>query len=609
AGRPIKAVVRIYDANDSLVRGAFTSAANGASYHDTLGRGGLSRPLPFLLVNPGDTLWLSQSPWDASTQTFSGGTDTVTFFLYNADTNNVHQLYMLLATGTATIPGKSDKFKLLPDTMASIVLETPSGDKIKDSVFLAYPNDVLNAYGRGYDIYGNPVGEILSNWTVSPGLHRIPDSVNKPSIFYSASDVSKDEEGYIKVSHNGFTDSVKVTIRGPAIQMKESTTQDLDGDGLLDHMVLHFSRPIVLSESYAKDSIKISMKVYPDVYVFKVDSLEGTPGVADSVWVIALHDTLFNNLPQTAWKPTVVLQPQKTLNLADTVITSTDGAGPVVWTVEKRLVGLETRNEDVVTVTYSEPITKSNTNLLTVSDDPAKIFTVWTKDPSDTTKFIKVPTMLKNIAGAGVTIREIKDNQIIFTMSNGEDLTSQYFFSFDTTGGGYVADMASEVTPAPGNRLERVKVVGDPGAVIVIGPNPMLPTVRRKPSGVLDVRNEPEASKWVTQDRSGAVMKFDFKAPTYQDARNGGVKVRVAIKIYDLAGNLVQSSKNDDFAPGETNSITKATVYWNGTNGRGMAAAPGVYRVVAFVNYWDNGSGASRSYTDTKHITKVGVGR
>jgi hypothetical protein len=40
-----------------------------------------------------------------------------------------------------------------------------------------------------------------------------------------------------------------------------------------------------------------------------------------------------------------------------------------------------------------------------------------------------------------------------------------------------------------------------------------------------------------------------------------------------------------------------------------MAAAPGVYRVVVFVQYWDNGSGAARKYADRRYTTKVGVGR
>jgi hypothetical protein len=40
-----------------------------------------------------------------------------------------------------------------------------------------------------------------------------------------------------------------------------------------------------------------------------------------------------------------------------------------------------------------------------------------------------------------------------------------------------------------------------------------------------------------------------------------------------------------------------------------MAAAPGVYRAVVFIQYWDNGSGASRAYTDMKFNAKVGVGR
>jgi hypothetical protein len=502
---------------------------------------------------------------------------------------------------------------IVPGAVSEVRLEYPSGAVIPDSVYLNSPDGILIAHARLYDRYGNRIDsapDLTSDWTVTPGLHRIPDSMNQTSIYYRTNDVTKEEEGYIKATHNGISDSVKVTIRGPAIQLTDAKTQDSDGNGLLDHMVLTFSRPVNLTEKFLRDSITVSVKVYPNInYKFKIDDVVTSTGQASSVWVIELHDTLINNLPQTNWLPTVTIPAQSTLNLAGSSIISTDGAGPVVWSVTKKLGAIESTNKDQVTVVYSEPITKSLTNPLTITDDPATIFTVWTKDPNDPAKFIEVPTMLKNSQGQGVTIREIGDDKIVFIMSNGEDLLSTNYFTFDTANGGFVFDKAKAVPVADNNQHVKVIVVGPLPGILVVGPNPMRPTVKRKPNGVLDVVNEPNAPQWVKQDQSGVSLSLKFKAPTYDDAHSKGVKVRCAIKIYDLAGNLVQSAKNEDFAPNETGSIMKAFLYWNGTNGKGMAAAPGVYRAVVFIQYWDNGSGASRAYTDMKFNAKVGVGR
>ena len=69
------------------------------------------------------------------------------------------------------------------------------------------------------------------------------------------------------------------------------------------------------------------------------------------------------------------------------------------------------------------------------------------------------------------------------------------------------------------------------------------------------------------------------------------------IKIYDLVGNLVQSALKPDFYHSgnsealQSNGLVTSHIYWNCTNAKGMVVAAGVYRVVAYLHYWDMGSG------------------
>ncbi|MCU0609462.1 MAG: fibro-slime domain-containing protein, partial [Chitinispirillaceae bacterium] len=149
AGHTILAVVRVYDGNDSLVRGTWTSVAGGAAYHDTLGRGA-GRPDPFMLVDD-DTLWLvDKLPWDASQESFHGGKDTVSFVLYNAVPDNIHQIFLRLKSGSLTLAANTAPFTLLSDDPTSVRLEYPNGTPIADTVNLAHPDGILNAYGRLY---------------------------------------------------------------------------------------------------------------------------------------------------------------------------------------------------------------------------------------------------------------------------------------------------------------------------------------------------------------------------------------------------------------------------------------------------------------------------
>ena len=86
--------------------------------------------------------------------------------------------------------------------------------------------------------------------------------------------------------------------------------------------------------------------------------------------------------------------------------------------------------------------------------------------------------------------------------------------------------------------------------------------------------------------------------------------------IYDMVGNGVQAGLNEEFQnvhgrddQAATTGLLTAYIYWNGTNAAGMAVAPGVYRVVIYLDYRDvtKGSGLSLKYADKRKVLKVGI--
>ncbi|MCL2242311.1 MAG: hypothetical protein FWC04_07290, partial [Chitinispirillia bacterium] len=76
-----------------------------------------------------------------------------------------------------------------------------------------------------------------------------------------------------------------------------------------------------------------------------------------------------------------------------------------------------------------------------------------------------------------------------------------------------------------------------------------------------------------------------FEVPIYVPKTG---TVRCQVKVYDLAGNLVNSGETNDAATGtlRTNEgYTKMHIYWSGYNSKDMKAAPGSYRMVVFISY------------------------
>jgi hypothetical protein len=631
AGQPIVAVDSLFDGDNHLIR---SLPPVTAAYHDTIGRGGLMRPEPSMLVTGGTgTVYLDRSPWGSSGQTFTGGVSLDTFTLYYAPAapvsiDSMHRISASFTTGGRVLPAQTESFILLPGPLSSIIMES-NGVPIVDTIKLYYGGGQTseNIFTRGYDPYSNNLGFVPTNWSVSDSLHPIAygggNSVT--NVNYSTTDptfTGRDEGGWIRAqapSNPAIYDRVPVFIFGPLIRLDSAITGDWSGNGLLDHMTLHFSRPFVpRGPDFEGLSIKLSGTTFdftPDTASYAI--LNNT-GSSSAIWVLSLVERNSTTL-QTGWTPRVHINTQQNgegrVIVDSTTITSLDGAGPVISSViEYRYSNAQgDRTRDTVIVTFSEAVKRrSDHNDLQQSDMPGDIFHVWT----DSTGTV----MSDNLKLAGINNQFTTPTPVVvtFLMLNGNDLNGRNLLNIDSVNK-YVVDAVPGRYNAPNDNNQKVRVVvkGKEGPLLPI-PNPASPYIGYPGNGPgqFNMSDNPQAPGWADVlhgGHGGAAFSFDFPNPV------PGVALECWIKIYDMVGNVVQAGLNRDYLSTITNLDNQGTstglitsyLYWNGTNARGMVVAPGVYRVVLYLHFKDEvpGSGLARQYADEKKVSQVGISR
>lgn len=609
AGEPIEIVVTIKN-KDGLVPGTYCFDGTGnmkVIYSDTLGTGG--KPKPFVLIGA-DTLWLAKE----GKQCFEGGKDTLQTVLYYA-TDTLHRLSVQLGDLRArTMP-----FILHPGPLASLALEDPSGKPIGDTLSLSYPRDHVTMIAIGYDRYSNRIGPIESNWTTNGTLHPIEQATKTSKVIYQASNVTDNESGRVTAVPVGVADTsiraeVYVEIKGPPAELVSAQTRDANGNGYLDQMVLTFTKPVAIPKGY--DFGDIQIKRGSDIFI--VDSVIGAGSGPDSVWVLVLREKITND-PQTNWVPQVILEKDDALRIDSASVTAIDGAGPVVWKVEKVINDATNVKKDEITVTFSEPIQRATGEgqSLTINDAPQMVLYVWelVPDGKGKTKYVLKETLLVGIEN----MQKVSDRQMTFYTTNGSDLAPYHYVSIkmitkdgDTTA--YITDKADNPNlPEISNQKVRVIITG-PSPKLLMGPNPTLPSTIGVPAGKLYAANEPKAKEWA-QGKQGVMMQFTLIFPENADTVKGGIdpsiKIRCVEKIYDFVGNPVISAVNENLvdkllrdSAGRLGARQVVSLYWNGFTKSGRPAAPGIYKVVIYIEYQD----ARYKKNNSVHNDIIGIG-
>jgi hypothetical protein len=590
AGDTIWTVVRIYN-NDGLVPGEFCYPADGgvdADYWDPLGNGGERRPDPIVIVD-GDTTVLGDSESNPGSidQCFTNGIDTVGFVLYYAPYNkdSTHLLHVQLKD----LHGESYPFILRAGPLDSLVIEEKLYVAAPDKITLYNKNnDAVALSSVGFDRFGNRRGPEPSNWTESNTLHEITKPNNVTRIIYNSARVEDNEEGTIRavsVDTLGGTksDSVYIVIIGPPTSLNYAITRDRDGDGYLDRIEVYFKRPFAFNQDYDYENIEI---IYgsTELPVDNIVSLSGEP--ADSVFYFELDPSTSGEL-QTGWRPSLRIS---NLNeVQEDKIRCIDGAGPVIWKVEKKM-GSEcgSRTEDRVTVSFSESVYKESTTVvLTQYQKPEELYNVFqkitTSAPYDT-----IFDMFDNVGEDSVQVTTVTDSFYIFIMGNGKDLSQSHYLNFKTTPP--ILTDSSGNYPNSNNRKVQVVVTGPDECPLEPFPNPAQPTDRRIEGevkhGEVYLTIQKDARNWVRQDKAGVV--FSTWITLNSETANAGIKLYA--RIYDIVGNLVLAHTEENilelprFESVKSGSGFNLDIYWHGYNEEGMQVAPGIYSVVVYID-------------------------
>ena len=595
AGDTVIAVVSIRN-KDGLVP---DTLCDTTSYQELLGSGGGGRPNPIVSVD-GTTSGLKQAP-SYSTPTyecFNNGLDTVKYVFYYAPVDKVdslQQIFVDFHNLSASTPG----FNVLPGVLSSLAIQNVSGKNL-DTVNLTYPNGAQTMVAVGFDAFGNIVSlDNGANWTQTNTLHSIDKPTGVTRIYYDASDVKSDEQGYIKavvVDAKGVLvqDSVYVSIVGQPTSLKTAVTEDLNGNGYLDAIVLHFDKLTTIPAGYNFDSlISVSYNYGEQNVLFPIDSIAGVPSDSSGITLQARTDSVFTiyldeknsikmHLPQTAWTPSISLSGLVATTPVNNKVTI-DGAGPVVWTVVKSITQLTNRTSDLVTVTFSEPIQQSNGSAFNLKTPPDSVFNVW-KDSSGVlvldTNLLSGIKSFASISSDGKTVT--------FYMDNGADLTGLDFISLKSDSSKIVDQANQPNAPSKINQKMPVNVVSHTPNIVVVAPNPAPPS--NVHPGNLDISYNANALQWAQTDGGVAL---DFKVPATSDSSNS---ITGYIKIFDVIGNLVCEAgdnktnllKSANFSG--NSSVQDYYIYWNGLNAKQRKVAPGIYRAILYLTTTSTGS-------------------
>jgi hypothetical protein len=390
----------------------------------------------------------------------------------------------------------------------------------------------------------------------------------------------------------------QTTHDGPLAMLTQAVTDDANGNGYLDRIILHFDQEVTFPIS---DDAKNLAGIKFNSFTFSVDSISGASNrsTTDSVFIMYLHE-LENNIPQTAWTPIISIT--GITGIAPiTNLRCVDGAGPVIWSVVKEIDTLENRSDDKVTVTLSERILSSDGSSFGLMHEPAQIFNAWKRAASST--MVRDTGMLGGIRAFYSTDN---DSAVSFYMKNGNDLSRSYLLSIKTDPS-LIIDWLTGNAPSNNNQIVQVKLsvsdmattgikiggnnnittsreimnIGRPGAIII-------PSSLHVQPGVFQAQHSPYACDWVKHDGAGCLIRIPILVPA-----DSLQKVTLDIGIYDQNGNLIQQGMNTDVLASITSNDLPTCflldIYWNGYDnaGKPMSTTEDQIDVKVTLNYSD----------------------
>jgi hypothetical protein len=616
AGETIRGVITIFN-KDGPVPGDFCygkgSPRPPSIYQDSLGGGNAAFPPIVSCAEGSDTITVSPIVGGGIAQCFHNGVDSVGFLLYYAPftKDSLHRLIVKLGD----IAASSAPFHLKPSVLARLMLDH-SHRCCGDTLVLRYPRERAIVYATGYDRFGNLTGEENCTWEAAGTLHPITAPVPVSRIAYGADSIAvlRDEEGSIiarSSANTAISDSLWTFIIGPQAQATWAATRDDNGNGLLDRIVVRFTKPVYIKT----DDIAGLFSVNRQGFSLPVDSVSAE---SDSVTLDVHLREKTGGMLQTGWTPVVSFSNTGFAlgGATDSFsLEAIDGAGPVVDSVVKEFKGPDRKN-DQVTVIFSEPVKDRTGNTISFLVSPDSLFSAWVSPQADSFRRIDM------FGGISRLIAPTDPLFVHFAMDNGKELLPLHYVNFRTDPEVAIIEDKARNRPSPRNRKVKVIIKGEPPDELVIGPNPGVPTTLRERPGEFHLSHNPSAVQWVTSDRAGFVIRFRIFLPL-GTARS----VDGRLRIFDVIGNDVIGDPQFNLAlkniltgdqvidnknrlgiipPSWTSdgTVYDYIVYWNGYTKEGMKAAPGIYKAILSLVITSNGRKEKKTLSGLIGITK-----
>ncbi len=577
--------------------GSDANIKDSMAYFDNLGRGGAAKPEPFTLVNDKVPFNFDFEKYH-TTQCFQNGSDTFGVVLYYAPFNrdSLHQIKVIAGNRQA----ETEKFVLLPGPLYTLKFENNNWVEYQDTIHLD-PTDpanrIFSTYSNGYDKYGNRIGHIYSEWNVTGTLN--PDKLNTTTGEINTYHTDESELdgllGNLVAQAKGINDSiivasVPIQVKPPKSPVLSAYTRDINGNGILDRIDVEFYK----ATKFTKDDGNLSIVNLNPNASFTVDSIvQADPSGKNHYIYLSEAD---KSKPQTGWTPKMKLS--NFSEAADTTVTVSDGAAPVVWKAYKQINSDFNQKKNVIYITLSEIVSKGGgSNLVTVGSQPEKVFKIWEKVDGE---FKYEDFMLKDIANFE-RIKEDSGNVsiFIFKMTNGQDITNfDWVNIFDANR--LIADEKSNYTHELNQRVRFV--VGGNIVTFAALQNPAVPTTNlTRPGEIEYVKSKSEAYKAIQDAGGGTIFRL-----TFTNISDSNVTMDIKVKVYDVIGNQVASSptiknvkalveKSD-----QDSTVSTALFKYGLTNEKGMKVAPGQYKVIAWITF-------SSKYKNLKKSLNFGV--
>ena len=510
-----------------------------ASYTDILPWGGRTAPV---VITGSDTAKVGTdngTKYEVS-QCFRNGIDTVKFVLYYAplSSDSLHKLTVTLGS----LKASTDPFRLYPDNADSIVMtngKAPYGDQAE----LSSP-DSLYIITVGYDKYGNEIGPVAVNWH-SSGSISIPPSDTSSDLYFQTRGIKTDQHGFIIACKDGICDSLEVMIVGTGQRSYSAITRDTDGNGYIDKIEITFTRAISLG-NYSTSNITVK---YQNVNL-PVSSITADNSL-NTQYSINLKENKTSDL-QTGWTPFVRFAGNS--EIADTLMTAEDGAGPVIYRALYSTSSSAGSDHDSILVIFSEKV-----NCTQLRSNPSPSFALRYYKPTGLSQ-----STLQSMSYSGTCMSTMTDRiKLDFPSST---IIDPWQDSLQLAQGTYDE---SGNPPPPTNIARKAPIEQNSKSNIFlsVSMNPFTPEAS-------DVsKNVPNVYKSVINgERNGTLIAINSDVPLVQQKDGSYAKV----VIYDVTGNIVMDKI----------SVLKAGNYktygfvWTGINKKGRFVGTGTYLVV-----------------------------